>query len=270
MTRARTLHSNGELHKAISTVAEELMQDPADLGKRAFYVELLCMRGDYDKAARHLEGILSAAAGADPALAKWRRLIDAARLRRSVFKGSRTPGWIGAPTDTIRRQLDILRAVRGGDFQRAAALIEALDAARNLGPMRANGEPIDELRDLDDTCAGILEVFVADGRYLWIDLGQIRRLEFAQETRPLDSLWRPATLRLTDGSEHEAVVPAVYPTATDDEAMLLGRRTDWLEMAAGVARGIGKRLWLVGEEALSLGDIRTLEREAGASTTGCR
>lgn len=255
MTSAQAHYQHGNLAAATAAVAEELRQEPANAGKRAFYAELLCLQGAYEKADQQLATLLSLAPGALLTVGTWRQLIHAAQARQDVFHAGRAPELIGAPTPRIQQQLQILLALREGDIPEAARLALEQEKARLSCAATVNGRAVDDVRDLDDLCAGILEVLASNGKYFWIDFTQIRELEFSPPERPLDLLWRKATLQLSNGSEGEVFIPSIYPTASDDDAAKLGRTTEWLE-DQGLVRGVGHRLWLVGEEAVPMGELR--------------
>ena len=43
-----------------------------------------------------------------------------------------------------------------------------------------------------------------------------------------------------------------------DNALLLGRTTEWTDPADGPVRGRGQRMWLVGEEVLPFTSLQTV------------
>jgi type VI secretion system protein ImpE len=66
-------------------------------------------------------------------------------------------------------------------------------------------------------------------------------------------------MSVTDGPDGEVYLPAVY--ATDEQVgdpFRLGRETDWRQMQDGPVRGIGQRLFLIGEDALPIMDLHTI------------
>src|SRR5690625_2985708 len=237
MTTAQTYYRNGDLHAALGAIAEELRRTPQDAAKRAFFIELLCLRGDFEKAERQLQTLLSLAPDTLITVGTWRQLIHAAQARRDVFEQGRVPDFIGGPSERLSQHLELLVALRDGNPIRAAELVERLEAQRTPQPMRVNDRMVADLRDPDDLCAGILEVLATNGKYFWVEFGQIVELAFEPPERPLDLLWRKARIVLNTGSEGEVFIPAIYPTAGDDAAAWLGRHTDW-RGEDGVVRGI--------------------------------
>jgi len=69
-------------------------------------------------------------------------------------------------------------------------------------------------------------------------------------------LWRRASMTVADGPDGEVYLPAIY--AADDvttDALRLGRETDWRETEGGPVRGVGQRLFIVGEDALPMMEL---------------
>jgi type VI secretion system protein ImpE len=76
-----------------------------------------------------------------------------------------------------------------------------------------------------------------------------------------DLLWSPARLATFDGQVGEVFLPSLYPLSSShpDQQVRLGRKTDWVDAGAGLVRGVGRKLFLVGEDARStqeLDDVR--------------
>src|SRR5699024_12571922 len=107
MTSAQHHFQQGQLNAAIAAIADELRHTPDSGSKRAFYIELLCFNGEFAKAERQLETLLSMSPDTLLTVATWRQLVQAAQTRNDVFAQGRTPEFIGQPTDRIRTQLEI-------------------------------------------------------------------------------------------------------------------------------------------------------------------
>ena len=63
-------------------------------------------------------------------------------------------------------------------------------------------------------------------------------------------------MSVADGPDGEVYLPAVY--AADEpltDALRLGRETDWRETEGGPVRGVGQRLFIVGEDAVAMMDL---------------
>ncbi|MBI3898979.1 MAG: SciE type virulence protein [Gammaproteobacteria bacterium] len=260
MTTAKTFYEQGDLDAAIAVLSEELRNKPGDSAKRAFLAELLCFNNDLERADKQVSMLGSLNPGAMLTAGTWRQLIRAAQARNDVYQKGAAPEVVDSPTPTIQQQLSILLSLREGNIAAAAEKAVALEGSRKPWQPVINGIPTDDVRDLDDTSAGILEVLASNGKYFWIDVQQIRELQIAKPERPLDLLWRKATMILHSGSEGDVFIPTLYSMPAVDADTRVGRKTEWVEQG-GIVRGVGQRMWLVGDEALSLGDIQTVNAE---------
>ena len=120
--------------------------------------------------------------------------------------------------------------------------------------------PFDDFRDLDDLLAPVLEVITANGNYYWVPTETVELLEFHKPERMRDLYWRPAHLIVADGPDGIVYIPCLYPGshAAADEAVKLGRRTDWSGGDTAPYRGLGLREYLVGDSAKSILEIGTI------------
>ena len=265
-TAEQCLHA-GDLDQAMAMVADGLKQAPADTARRAFYAELLCIRGDYERADRQLETVMNLDTRAAATVGTWRHLVRAAQARWDTFASGRVPEFIEAPSAQLTARLRLLveRLESGGE---AATDPVAVEESRPACPAVVDGAPVDDVRDLDDVCAGVLEVLASNGKYFWVDMSTVASLLIHPPERPLDLIWRRADLVLAGGPEGDVFIPAIYPAPSDDPALLLGRRTDWVEEGP-LVRGVGRRTWLVGDDALAMGEFQQLDAgQAGAAEGG--
>jgi type VI secretion system protein ImpE len=207
--------------------------------------------------------VMDAASAIDPStavvVAEFRQLIRADMARRQLFRDGRVPEFLGEPTATQRHQLAALVALRAGDAAGAAREAEAAEAVRPHAPGKHGDAEFDDLRDVDDLLAGSFEVLTTTGKYFWIPTERVQTLEFHAPKRPRDLLWRRAAMSVADGPDGEVYLPTVY--ATDDrldDPFRLGRETNWRQAEDGPVRGVGQRLFLVGEEAVPIMDLAAI------------
>jgi type VI secretion system protein ImpE len=123
-----------------------------------------------------------------------------------------------------------------------------------------DGRPFEDLRDLDDLTADFLEVLTSTGKYYWVPIERLVTVEFRAPVRPRDLVWRRAAMAVKDGPEGEVYVAAIYtaPAEGVDDAMRLGRVTDWRGGDGTPVRGVGQRTLLVDDEARPLLEIRDI------------
>ncbi|MBC7939763.1 MAG: SciE type virulence protein, partial [Chitinophagaceae bacterium] len=140
-----------------------------------------------------------------------------------------------------------------------------IDALRGAAPGRledsAGGSlPFDDLRDADDLWAAEFEVLTTAGDHLLVPVARVRSLSFDAPRRTRDLVWRRCAIDLKDGTEGVVYLPALYLGATPetDDALRLGRSTDWTDPADGPVCGRGQRMLMVGEEMLAFNSLATV------------
>jgi type VI secretion system protein ImpE len=123
-----------------------------------------------------------------------------------------------------------------------------------------NGKPFDSLCDCDDVLAPILEVATNQG-YFWVPLSSVVSFTSVGPKFPRDLYWLPGNLELADGQNGPAFLPSLYVDSYKhtDDAVKLGRMTDWIGGDGEPVRGRGQKTLLAGEEVIGLLDLRELE-----------
>ena len=257
---AGTLFRAGRLGEAIDAAGAAVRKAPTDLGARVLLAELLLAGGNLERA----DVILDAASEADPAaavvIAEFRQLLRAEMARRQLRRDGRVPEFLGEPGEPERAELAALVALRGGNLAEAARQAQAAEAARPRAPGMLEGKPIDDFRDADDLTAGFFEVLTTTGKYFWIPTGRVESLQFHPPKRARDLIWRRASMSVQDGPDGEVYLPATYASDEPDlsAALRLGRETEWHELAPGLVRGVGQRVFLAGDEAVGIMDLTEL------------
>ena len=153
-----------------------------------------------------------------------------------------------------------MNRLREKDYAAALAAVDAAEEARPVRPGKANDEPFDDFRDCDDVLASVIELYVGTD-YFWIPLQQVNSLEFTKPQNPRDLLWTACTIELADGNVQRGFCPVLYHGTHqhEDPQVRLGRMTDWKETDDGPVLGVGQRMFIAGEDAKAMLDVRTLE-----------
>lgn len=263
----KALLDSGRLAEAIEAATAEVRARPTDVTARTTLFELLCYAGEWDRATRQLNAL--GGPETDPKLQAgvqvYHELIDAERKRSALFGEGLRPRFILAPPPEVLTRLDALASLIANRPDDARAAIERAEPLHSPTAGDADGLAFADIRDADDLLAPVLEVFTRTG-YFWVPWSQIQYLEIAPPTRFRDLLWAPAKLASLDGQLGEVFLPALYPgTAADtDDAVRLGRKTEWIDDAGGaIVRGRGRKLLLLGDEARTIADLRVLRFEVG-------
>ena len=257
---AGALFRAGNLAAAVDAANAAVRRAPADIAARVLLAELLVFAGNLERA----DVILDAASQVEPeaavVVAEFRQLLRADMARRQLRRDGRVPEFLGEPTDTQRLQLAALVSLRAGDLGEAAKLAALAETGRPRVSGTAEGTAFDDFRDADDLCAGSFEVLTTTGKYYWIPTERVTSIDFHPPKRARDLMWRRATMSVRAGPDGDVYVPVVYGSedAALADALKLGRETDWIE-DGGPVRGQGQRLFLVGEEAVGMMDLATLE-----------
>lgn len=253
--------ASGDLSGAIDVVSATVKRHPTDRDSRGLLAELLCIAGELERADKMLDALGNQDLEAAPALALWRQVLRAAIARQDFFANGRVPEFVDGPTPTMVQCLEASVLLRTGDAAGAAECLARAEAARPRVTGHCDGQAFDDLRDLDDLLAGVMEVLTTTGRYYWIPVDRLVSIEFVPPQRPRDLIWRRAQLQVRDGPEGEVFIPAIYANPMPDmtDQMRLGRITDWSGREGAPVLGIGQRMLLVGDEALPIMPLGVLE-----------
>lgn len=258
---AKQLLDDGRLGEAIDRLTADLKARPDDAEGRIFLFELLGFAGQWDRAGKHLD-VLGATV-ADPQAAVgaglYARLLESERQRDRLFKDGVRPRFALEPPEEVMLHLQAVEAVRQGRPEEARSALGRAAELHRATPGRSASGPFDDLRDADDLLGPVLEVFAPVG-YCWVPWQHVQFLEVSKPTQLRDLLWLPARLATFDGQLGEVHLPNLYPSSSSsgDELVRLGRRTDWEELPGGIVRGLGQKVYLVGEEDRTLAELAEL------------
>jgi type VI secretion system protein ImpE len=258
---ATEAYKAGKLGDAITAALEQVRNTPTDRGKRLFLAELCCFSGDLERADKQLDVLFTPDAPDVVQLTLFRQLIRGELARREVFTQGRVPEFLAQPSDALKWRLEALIRIRENKASEGVELLEKAEDQRPVVTGVCDGNAFDDWRDLDDLTAAVLEVITANGNYYWVPLESIELIEFHQPDRARDLCWRPAHLIVKDGPDGIVYIPTLYHgshTASDD-AVKLGRRTDWLGGGTAPYRGLGLREFLVGDSSKTVLEIEKIE-----------
>jgi type VI secretion system protein ImpE len=242
MTPAELLQA-GRLDEALTALQGEIRAKPEDGRLRIFLFQLNCVLGRLDKALNQLQVVANLDAETMILAQIFRPVIACELLRREVFSGGRAPLVFGEPTDWISWLIQANAHVARGEFEAAATLRDrALEAAPAL-PGRINGQAFEWLADADSRLGPVMEAFI-EGKYFWVPMARIQKVELEKPSDLRDLVWLPARFTWTNGGAVPGHVPVRYPgTESSPEAALkLARRTDWTEKPGGTWLGCGQRM----------------------------
>jgi type VI secretion system protein ImpE len=227
---AKALFEAGKVREAQREITLYLRDHPLDVAQRTFLFELLCFSGDYDRAEKQLSVLAEGNPDREFGAVLYYATLHAEKTRHELFDKQQFPK----------------------------------DSAAVSGSGTLNGKPFQSLRDADPDIGARLEVFAA-GAYLWIPFEHIESLEIEPPRRLRDTLWTPAMVRTGPafkGTElGEVLIPAIYPFSWkhSDEAVWLGRVTDWAADEKGTEYPSGQKTFLIDGEEIPFLEVRSLE-----------
>jgi type VI secretion system protein ImpE len=249
------LFEEARLEEAIAAQRKLVDAHPDEVSERLLLCDFLAHAGDRDEVRRHLDQLANGAPEIHDYVNEWRRLLAADDTRHAGAK----PQFLIDPPDHVRRRVQARDLLSTGRDDEAVHLIDDADEDAAWLEGYVDGRPFEGWRDADDLLGPVLEAFHGD-RYVWIPVEQIRKLRLEPGDEIRDTLYRPATVSLRDGSQWEIDLPALYMGTAEhpEEGIRTGAGVDWVDRG-GLVRGLGARTYLFGEEELSPGDFRQVE-----------
>ena len=226
---ANALFREGRLAEAISALNEMLRSDPTDLRSRTFLFELLCFSGDLDRAHKQLDAISASDPERHLAAFGYREALRSEEQRREMFKTGELPDAGSSPS----------------------ALTGTL-----------NGEPFQDLTDADPRIGARLEVIVG-GRYTWMPFEHLVSVTIDPPTNLRDLFWALAEVKTSPALgnyEGPVMLPVLTPLAGEhpDEAIRLGRVTEWQEIDDSDEAPVGQKLLLADDEVFPFLEVREI------------
>ncbi|TVP73638.1 MAG: virulence protein SciE type [Gemmatimonadales bacterium] len=239
--KARAQLEKGDLSGAIETLSRELRDNPTSTRHRTFLFELLCFAGQYDRARKQLDVLSRGGQEAEMGALLYRAALHAEEERDRMFSDE--------------------------DFSRGES--GAPDPVSGI----LNGERFESLEDVDPRIGARLEVY-AGGQYTWLPLEHVASVTMEPPKRLRDLLWAPAHVMPGAGMEKlelgEVLLPVLSPLSSraNEDALRLGRATDWAETSDGLPYPVGQKLFLVDGEAVPILEIRELVVDPPADSGG--
>ena len=260
---AKEHFSAGRLDEALAAVTADVKAKPDNTDARWFLTELLCFKGDFERADKQLDILITQAPDAVLGLALFRQLLRAEVSRREFYAQGRVPEFIDDATPVLQLHLEAALCLREGKPADAMKLLAQAEEQSPLVCGECNGERFEGLRDLDDLTATFLEVLTSNGKYYWIPWERIELIEFHAPERPRDLLWQRVRMIVRGGPDGEVYLPVLYygSDAAPDAAHRLGRATDFHEQPGEPVRGIGQRTIWCGEVDRPILEFKTLNLE---------
>ncbi|MEM9066129.1 MAG: type VI secretion system accessory protein TagJ [Planctomycetota bacterium] len=240
---AEELVKQGDVTGALQALQDKVRSNPADAKARVFLFQLLSVLGNWDRALTQL----NVAADIDPTTLLMaqvcRPALQCESFREHVFAGETSPLFLGEPPAWAGRMVEALKLFATGSAEQASTLrAAALDEADAIGGT-FNGDRFEWMADGDDRLGPILEI-VTEGRYYWVPIQNIARIEIEPPADLRDVVFLPARFVWVNGGTAVGLIPTRYPgtQSSEDGQLLLARKTEWVEHADGTYTGLGQRM----------------------------
>lgn len=227
---AKELFQQGKVREAEKALTAYMRDRPSDTAQRTFLFELLCFEGEYARAEKQLSVLADGSVDKETGAIVYYAALHAEKTRHELFENEAFPS----------------------------------DSAAVSPSGELNGKPFTDLRDADPDIGARLEIFAA-GAYLWLPFEHVASLEMGPPQRLRDTLWAPALVQTAESFKGmdlgEVLIPAIYPFSWKhpDEAVWLGRMTDWTVDDEGREYPSGQKILLVDGEEIPFLEVRSLK-----------
>lgn len=260
MATAKELLNQGELTAAINQIISEVKARPTDISARTFLFEMLCFAGELDRAEKQLDVIATQSVQTEIGVMAYRNCLKAERERRSLWNAGVQPHFLAEPPAYVDLHLEAINCARTGKLAQARELLDKAEAQRPAMPGVCDGGEYYDWRDADDFVAPVLEAIVKD-QYVWIPYEQIRSIEIGKPEQLRDLLYTPARIETTHDTRGQFFLMALYAGSSEvaNEQTRLGRMTEWQAYNDELARGLGSRMLMVGDEDKVIYDVQSIE-----------
>jgi type VI secretion system protein ImpE len=264
MNDAKLKLDAGDLKGAVEAALGLVKSNPTNVAARTFLFELCCFSGDWDRAEKQLEVIGHQDANSMIGSMMYRQNFHNERNRMRLFADGLSPEFATAKPPYIDDLLNAINRIREGSMLEARTLLDKVEEERPAFPCEINGTRWSDIRDYNDTTMCVFEVFVKD-TYVWLPFEQVKSIKFAKPKTLRDLYWIQGEVEMTNGTAGEMFFPALYSGSwkSDNDAVRLGRMTDWKDAGEDVFIGEGMKIfWMDGKDR-SILDIETISFDHG-------
>jgi type VI secretion system protein ImpE len=276
---ADQLLREGNVDEALAALTQQVRAKPADAKLRVFLFQLLAVQGQWERALNQLKVAGEMDAGTLAMVQTYREAIQCELLRAEIFAGKRSPLIFGEPEEWLALLMQALSLTTQGKHEAAGKLREQAfeTAPATSGTIvtetrRTGNDPesletaFEWLADADSRLGPIIEAIV-NGRYYWVPLQRVQRIDVEPPADLRDVVWMPAHFVWANGGDNVALIPTRYcgSEQSSDPLVRLARRTDWLEPAPGIFTGAGQRMLAADSGEFPLMDVRQVRLNVAAA-----
>lgn len=258
--QAEELLQAGQLTEALAVLENQIRSDPSNAKLRVFLFQLLSVLGDWERALTQL----NVAAELDPMnllMAQVCRVaLNCEALRAEIFAGKRSPLVFGEPAEWIGLLVQANQMIAEGKYEASQKLRErAFETATAIAGSIDN-QRFEWISDADSRLGPIIEAII-DGKYYWVPFTALHQVQIEPPADLRDVVWLPAHFTWVNGGQTTGLIPTRYPNSetSKDSAILLSRKTEWIEQPGDLYLGLGHRIFTTNEDEFPLLQIRQID-----------
>ena len=258
--QAEELLQAGQLTEALAVLENQIRSDPSNPKLRVFLFQLLSVLGDWERALTQL----NVAAELDPMnllmVQVCRVALNCEALRAEIFAGKRSPLVFGEPAEWIGLLVQANQMIAEGKYEASQKLRErAFETATAIAGSIDN-QRFEWISDADSRLGPIIEAII-DGKYYWVPFTALHQVQIEPPADLRDVVWLPAHFTWVNGGQTTGLIPTRYPNSetSKDSAILLSRKTEWIEQPGDLYLGLGQRIFTTNEDEFPLLQIRQID-----------
>jgi len=241
-TDAEKFLQAGDLDSALTALQNQVRDDPSNSAFRIFLFQLLCVRGDWDRAITQMSVSSDLDEDAKLMAQAYREVIQCEVFREAVFRGEKQPLIFGEPPRWLADQIQALHCSVAGDNQLAYELALKVSESAPSVSGSIDGKAFSWITDGDMRLGPVIEAMI-NGKYYWVPIANIECIRVSEPTDLRDLVWAPVILTWKNEGESHGFIPSRYPLRTDDDSLArLARRTEWECGDSEFYSGIGQRM----------------------------
>ena len=256
---AKELLQNGQLNQALTALENEVRADPTNAKLRVFLFQLLSVLGDWERALTQLN-VAAELDSMNLLMAQVCRVaLNCEALRAEIFAGKRSPLVFGEPAEWIGLLVQANQMISEEKYEASQKLRKrAFDAATAIAGS-IDGQRFDWISDADSRLGPILEAII-DGKYYWVPFTALRQIQIDPPADLRDVVWIPAHFTWINGGQTTGLIPTRYPDSENskDNAILLARKTEWIEQPGNLYLGLGQRMLATNKDEFPLLQIQQI------------
>jgi len=260
--QAEELLQAGQLGEALAALEAEVRADPTNAKLRVFLFQLLSVLGDWERALTQLN-VAAELDSMNLLMAQvCRAALNCEALRAEIFAGKRSPLVFGEPDEWMGLLVQANQMTAEGKYEASQKLRERAFNAATAIPGSIDSQRFEWISDADSRLGPVLEA-IFDGKYYWVPFMATKRIQIDPPTDLRDAVWIPAHFTWVNGGETAGLIPTRYPDseASEDNAIRLARKTEWVEQPGDLYLGLGQRMFATDKDEFPLLQIRQIDLE---------